>query len=109
MIKAIAPTMKFEKTDFYVNNAKSYAVKFSVQDADHDLLALKFASSCGNKKVAVVYSTPSKSKSNEKLITFDFKAAGTSWTPFTCAVTIKDSSGLSATKTIKLIREPPKP
>ena len=60
MIKAIAPTMKFAKVDIYVNNAQSYAVKFSAQDGDHDLLALKFSKSCSNKATGVVYSTPNK-------------------------------------------------
>ena len=109
MITAIAPTLKFEQVDFYVKGAETYDVKFSVQDDDHDLLSLKFSSSCSNTKASVVYSTPDKSSPSKKLVTFNFKAAGTNWSPITCKLTLKDDSGLSASKEVKLTRVAPKP
>jgi hypothetical protein len=109
MIKAIAPTMKFEKVDIYVNNAQSYAVKFSAQDGDHDLLALKFSKSCSNKATGVVYSTPNKKTPGQKQLLFNFKNVGKNWSPITCKITLKDSSGLSTTQSLKLARTPPQP
>jgi len=109
MIKAIAPTLKFEQVDFDIKNVETYGVKFSVQDDDHDLLSMKFSSSCSNTKAGVVYSTPAKSSPSKKLATFNFKAAGKNWSPITCKLTLKDSSGLSATKTVKFTRKSPEP